>query len=260
MNESLFAYWQGFTPSGPAPDNAPALRDTPEFVDVLATAFSVVGEDSSILTGFLTKGNTKATILADTEFLRGRGQKVITSLNGNADVPWSTLKPTLFAKSVKALAAEWQLDGIDLDYETAGTVPGTAFADVIKALRDTMGEDFIISYPAYLPFRDQFLSQVVDEVSWVMTMAYWNDYEWAVGLYKEYAEIVGDEKVMIGIKPGRGGHDQSTPITAVPKLAAYEPQGSSKAGVMIYSLSIDYEQYTDKPRFAWADLVHTNMP
>lgn len=259
MNELVFAYWEGFTATGPAPDAAPALRCTPACVDIVALAFAVPVPGSSISTDFLTSKNTQTTILADAALLRARGQKIIISINGNPAMLWSALDPARFAQSVKALADSWSLDGIDLDNEEPGEIPGANFVAIIKAIRAVMGPDFILSYPAFLPFRDAFLAQVKDELTLVCTMAYWNDYDYAVSLFQTYAGWVGAEKVCIGVKPGQNGSDQSTPIAALARLAAYEPPGARKAGVMLYSLTLDIEPVTGQSRFDWTKRIHNNM-
>lgn len=260
MREVVFAYWEGFTAIGPAPDAAPSLRLTPACVDIVALAFALPSPGSGISTTFLTSKNSQASILADACVLRARGQKVIISINGNPAMPWSELDPVRFAQSVKALAEAWNLDGIDLDNEEPGEIPGARFVAVIKAIRAAMGPDFIISYPAFLPFRDAFLAQVKDDLTLVCTMAYWNDFDYAVNLFQTYADWVGPEKVCIGVKPGQNGSDQSTPVAAVPKLAAYQPPGARKGGVMLYSLSLDIEPITGQSRFDWTQTIHDHMP
>lgn len=261
MSGVFFAYWQGFTPTGPEPLAAPALRLTPAYVDIVALAFALPAPGSAIDTDFLTSKNSKESILADAAFLRSRGQKVVMSLNGNPNMLWNDLDPTRFANNVKALAAEWNLDGIDLDNEDPDYRhnPDQRFVDLIKATRDTMGDKFTLSYPAFLPWRDGFLAKVRDELTLVNTMAYWNDATYGVGLYQNYADLVGPEKVCIGVKPGLNMQDQSTPIAAVPLLAAYQPTGARKAGMMMYSLSLDVEPVTGQPRFSWAQMVHDAM-
>ena len=53
--------------------------------------------------------------------------------------------------------------------------------------------------------------------------------------------------------------DQSTPIAAVPLLAAYQPAGARKAGMMMYSLALDVQPVTGQARFSWAQMVHEAM-
>jgi glycosyl hydrolase family 18 (putative chitinase) len=182
------------------------------------------------------------------------------SVNGSDTVPWPSLDPKTFATNVQTLAEDWSLDGIDLDNETVGEIPGTQFVELIQAVRDTMGAQFIITYPAFLTYRDAFLPQVKDALSYVMTMAYWNEANVAESLYEEYAKMVGPEKVMMGIKPGYDYSNQSTPIDAVVPICQYEPTGAQKAGIMLYSLSIDIPQYTQQKQFYWTELVNTNLP
>ena len=259
MSEILYAYWQGFTASGTSPDDSPTLALTPPFVDIVALAFAAPGPGSTIDTSYLTSQNSKESILADARVLQARGQKVVMSVNESSTVPWPTLAPTIFAKNVKLTAEEWGLDGLDLDDEVVSSIPGQEFVDLIKAIRDTMGGEFIISYPGFLEFRDGFLPKVKDELTLVCTMAYWNEFSDAVSLYETYAAMVGHEKVCIGVKPGQGYNDQHTPIEAVPQLASYQPKGATKAGMMLYSLSLDTRRFTGKPQFYWTELVHQHL-
>jgi hypothetical protein len=171
-------------------------------------------------------------------------------------MPWEELDPATFAASVKSLANAWQLDGVDLDNESPDVFPGAVFIATIKAIRALMGPAFIISYPAFLTFRDGFLTKVKDELSYVATMAYWNGYEGQVALFNSYAEMVGAEKVAMGVKPGTDGGNQSTPFEDVPAIARYQPEGGQKAGMMLYSLSIDTPPYTKKPTFTWTEAIH----
>ena len=258
----LFAYWEGFTQSGPAPFTAPPLHATPSFVDVVAIAFAVPGDNSTIITDFIvSNNNTKADIIKDTQTLQSRGQKVVISINGNDKVPWGTLRPTVFAESIYKLSQEWKLDGIDLDNETWGPVPGQHFADVINAIRNKMGNDFIITYPAYQGApRDDFLKVAHKDLTYVMTMAYWQDYASAVQMFQYYKQLIGGpEKLMIGIKPGKYGANQSTPEGDVPKIVAYKPNKGEKAGIMLYSLSLDYQRYTGKDRYHWTNWVNKTL-
>jgi hypothetical protein len=260
MSEVLFAYWEGFTTTGSAPNAPPPLGQTPGCVDIVALAFAVPAPGSTISTDFLTSKNSKISILADAAKLRARGQKIIISINGNPAMPWSDLDPDTFAQSVKRLAREWQIDGIDLDNEEPGEIPGQNFVNLIRAVRSLMGRDFIITYPAFLSYRDQFLAQVKNELTLVCTMAYWNNVDEAIQLAQNYADLVGSEKVCIGVKPGQFGYNQSTPVAAVPILAAYTPADGPKGGMMLYSLSLDIAPVTGLSRFAWLQMVHENMP
>ncbi len=260
-SQKIFAYWEGFTESGAAPNLAPPLIETPSFVDIVAIAFAAPAEQSTITTDFVTSSNnTKAEIISSIEQLRDKGQKVVMSINGSHTVSWESLDPKTFAESVSQLSQEWKIDGVDLDNETWGTVPGKPFAEVINAIRNKMGNDFVITYPAYQEGRDDFLKTAYDDLTYIMTMAYWQDYDEAVDMFSYYENLVGGpEKLMIGIKPGHNGMNQSTPLQAVPKLVEYEPASGCKAGIMFYSLSLDYNKFTAEDRFHWVNLVHSTL-
>lgn len=259
--QKIFAYWEGFTDSGSTADKAPPLGATPAYVDIVAIAFSVPGQNNTIDTSFVTsKNNSQQAIIADTLTLKKRGQKVVMSINGNDNVPWGSLDPIPFANAVSELASTWHLDGIDLDNETWGTTPGDEFVKLIRAIRDKMGKDFLITYPAYQTFRDDFLKQAHPDLSYVFTMAYWQEYEDAVNMFKHYEGLLdGPEKLMIGIKPGVYGEDQSTPEADAKRLVSYKPDSGDKAGMMFYSLSLDIEPTTDKKRFSWVSMVNDGL-
>ncbi|HVF98262.1 MAG TPA: glycosyl hydrolase family 18 protein [Chloroflexia bacterium] len=260
--ELFLAYWQGYTPSGTGPQDSPTLEQTPEFVDIIALAFAGPLPGSSITTEFLTSQNTKESILAGARFLQARGQKVVMSLIDNQACPWTQVDPQRFAASVKSIVIdEWGLDGVDLDNENPDQTPGQAFADVVHAIRQAIGTDKTISYPAYQPDRDQsFLVAAKQDLDFVSTMAYWLDADGQIALYEQYATMVGDDKVLIGVRSGYAGDGrQSTPIEAVPTICQYEPSGGHKGGVMLWNLTLDIPQYTQLPKFAWSNMIEQNL-
>src|SRR5258707_809916 len=65
--------------------------------------------------------------------------------------------------------------------------------------------------------------------------AYWFGYQGQIDLYQQYAQLVGDQKVAIGVSNASG--DQNTPFSAVGPLAAWDPPGSNKAGMMYWNLN-----------------------
>ncbi len=262
--ETIMAYWQGFTPSGTGPQDPPTLEQTPQFVDIVALAFGVIFPENSITTDFLTSKNSKASILAGARVLQSRGQKVVMSINGNPHYSWTKLQPEPFADAVESIVIdEWGLDGVDLDNEYSAddpTDPGPAFAAVTNAIRKKIGPDKLITYPAYMPGRDKsYLLAAKDDLDFISTMAYWNGFDDQIAMYETYAGIMGDEKVAIGVKPGYDGNNQSTPIKDVPRLCKYEPKDSRKRGMMLYSLTLDVPQYTNLPKLAWTEMIQDNL-
>lgn len=251
----VFGYWEGFTKDAEGPRS---LEETPDGVDVISLAFGVLDQQdpNTIDTSFLTSQWTEAEIRAGIAAIRARGtgQKILISVNGNpnlTDGGWPALDPTTFAENTKAFLASWDLDGIDLDNETSYD-PGPAFADVIQALRSTLGPAAIISMPVYLgTTRDAFLGTVSAEMSYVFTMAYWEGYQGQISLLQSYQELLGDDcKAGIGVGiPGMANPGQSTPFDILGKLSAYSP----KAGIMIYALN-------SKDLLTWYDVIKAKLP
>jgi chitinase len=234
------AYWLGYQAGGPG------LDATPEQVGVVALAFAETtpGPNGDTITlDFLTRRHSAADIRAGAKVLQARGVKVVMSINGNPDWPghpggWGNLNPEVFAANVKAIVIdEWGLDGIDLDDDDGSVTPGQNFVDVISMLRKAIGPDALLTLPVYLgPKRDAFLARAKADISFVSTMAYWHDFDDQVELFNQYADLVGPEKVAIGVADV-GSSRKKTPVPAVPRLAAWNPNGARKAGMMLWNLN-----------------------
>ena len=251
-SETFMAYWLGYV----GPGNT--LQQTLECVDVVALAFGVTAPGNTVTTDFLTSAHSKEEILEGVRFLQSRGQKVVMSINGNPHWPghpfgWENLNPEEFATNVrKVVMEEWGLDGVDLDNEGAYAPtpsPDGNFVQVIKALRATLGPEARISLPVYLgPGRDAYLKYVKEEIDYVYTMAYWNNYDGQISLLKQYQSLVGDDKAGIGVAEA-ANPGQNTPFDIVPKLSQYTP----KAGMMLWTLnSTEAEK--------WSETICDNMP
>jgi hypothetical protein len=255
--ESFLAYWMCNVQGGPMPQAAPAS------VDTVALAFAVTapinGQDSLTL-DYLAKYHSLADIKAGAKALQARGTKVVMSINGNPKWEghpggWTNLNPQQFAQNVaKIVIGDWGLDGVDLDNE-ASQKPDDNFVQVIKALRQVLGRDALLTLPVYMgPARDAYLSKVAEQISYVSTMAYWNDFDGQIRLYREYAHLVGNQKTVIGVADGAG--DQNTPFAAVAPLAKWEPSGSNKAGMMLWNLNSPTPDTTT----LWCKTIAENMP
>jgi hypothetical protein len=254
--ETFLAYWMCNVQGGPMPQDAPAS------VDTVALAFAVTapinGQDSLTL-DYLAKYHSLADIKAGAKALQARGVKVIMSINGNPNWHghpggWTNLNPQQFAQNVAQIViGDWGLDGVDLDNE-ASAVPGENFVQVIGALRQVLGPDALLTLPVYMgPKRDAYLSQVVDQISYVSTMAYGRDFNGQIELYGQYAQLVGDQKTVIGVGDGAS---QNTPFAAVAPLAKWEPSGSNKAGMMLWNLNSPPPDTTT----LWCRTIAENLP
>ena len=221
-------------------------------------AFGVTAPGNTITTDFLTSKHSKEEILRGVRFLQNRGQKVVMSINGNPNWPghpfgWENLDPATFAANTKQVVVdEWGLDGIDLDNEGSyapTASPNGNFVQVIKALRQAFGSDALISLPVYMGTqRDAYLQYVKDDIDFVFTMAYWNQYAQQIQLLKDYQGLVGDDKAGIGVAEAANA-GQNTPFSEVPQLAQYTP----KAGMMLWTLN-------STESTLWARTIAANMP
>ncbi len=256
--EAFMAYWLGYQAGGPA------LDATPKSVGIVALAFAVTTPSAggdTITLDFLTKHHSAKEIRAGAEALQKRGVKVVMSINGNPNWPghpggWSNLKPKQFAANVKAIVVDdWGLDGVDLDNEDTSVTPDQNFVDVIAELRKALGASALLTIPVYLgTTRDAYLKQAAANVSFVSTMAYWNDFKDQVAMFDDYAGLVGPDKVAIGVA-NAANPGQDTPFSAVPKLAAWDPAGNHKAGMMLWNLNAPPPAETAK----WCQAIASNL-
>lgn len=238
--EAFLAYWLGYQEGGPL------LEATPKSVEVVALAFAVTSPSAAgdtITLDFLTSKHSEAEIRAGATALQARGTKVVMSINGKPNWPghqggWANLDAKAFARNVKAIVIDdWGLDGVDLDNEDPSLTPGADFVAVVKELRAALGPTPLLTLPVYLgTSRDAYLSQVKGVISFVSTMAYWNDLDGQIALFKQYAALVGPQKVAIGVADA-ANPGQNTPFAAVAPLAGWDPKPASKAGMMLWNLN-----------------------
>jgi hypothetical protein len=251
--ETFLAYWMCNVQGGPLPQAAPTS------VDVVSLAFAVtapVGGQDSLTLDYLQKYHSLADIQAGAKALQARGTKVTMSINGNPNWPghpggWTNLNPAEFAQNVAQIVlGDWGLDGVDLDNEASET-PDDNFVEVVQALRQAFGPDRLLTLPVYMgTARDAYLSQVADQISFVSTMAYWLDYQGQIDMYQQYAQLVGDQKVAIGVSA------ELTQFSAVGPLASWDPSGSNKAGMMYWNLNSPAPSVTD----LWCETISANLP
>jgi hypothetical protein len=258
MTQAFLAYWLGYITGDVT------LEQTPDGVGIVALAFAVTGPSASgdsITLDFLEKDHSEAEIRAGAAALQQRGVKVVMSINGNPNWPghpggWTNLDAQQFAANVKAIVVDdWGLDGVDLDNE-ASEVPDQNFVDVIAALRSALGPEALVTLPVYEgTWRDGYLADAKDNISFVSTMAYWNDFQGQVDLFNQYAGLVGPEKVAIGVA-NAANPGQNTPWEAVGQCAAWDPPGASKAGMMLWNLNSPTLAETQQ----WCAEIVSNLP
>lgn len=260
MSTQVFqAYWLGYAAGGPP------LQDTPSSVGIVALAFAVTTpspDGDSLTLDFLTKHHTAAEIRAGAKALQARGVKVQMSVSGNPNWPghptgWVNLDAPVFARNVKRIVIDdWGLDGVDLDNESRSVTPGEDFVKVVKALRQELGPNALLTLPVYIgKKRDAYLSQVAGQISFVSTMAYWNNFDDQVTLFNDYAGLVGANKVAIGVADA-ANPGQNTPFSEVPLLARWNPKGGAKTGMMLWNLN----QPPPAETAQWCKAIADNLP
>jgi len=77
---------------------------------------------------------------------------------------------------------------------------------------------------------------------YVMTMGYLWSLDTMVQQFGQYAAIVGGEKMLFGI----GGDPWITPLSETKQLAAWEPSGGSKGGMMEFNINDDTDYQAAK--------------
>ena len=239
-SQAFMGYWLGYVQGG-----AP-LQATPASVGIVALAFAVTspGPDGDTITlDFLTSQHAADEIRDGVKALQARGVKVVMSINGKPNWSghaggWDNLDPAAFAANVKAIVVDqWGLDGVDLDNEAISVIPGDNFVQVVKALRHALGPEALLTLPVFIARRDNYLSQVRDDISFVSTMGYWSDFDSQIARFNKYAALVGPEKVAIGVADAATPARDNTRFAIVARLAGWNPENAHKAGMMLWNLN-----------------------
>lgn len=256
-------FWSGFQPA--AEGKLPVRLDkTPKGVTVVTLAFAGPTTKSTLTTAYLCKYYNPKQIIAWSKTLQRRGIKVLMSIIDNPSAQWGQVDIAKFAKSaVKTIVGDWGLDGIDVDGESE-TATAEDFTNLIGALRKELGPvggGKLLTFDSYLFSQDDqtILREVGDDLDWVNVMAYFLQTQAMIARFEQYAGLIGPGKVTIGVKPGTGEGDQSTPLPEVVELARYQPKGGRKGGMMLYALTRDVPAYTDHPQWSWTEAIIDNV-
>lgn len=179
--------------------------------------------------------------------LQARGIRVLASIIGTPHPPvgWNDIPdPKAFAANVKALLIDHLgCDGIDIDNEDPAT-PDKHFEAVVTALRSELGpkggDKALLTYVTYIPGRDlPWLRNVGDAFDWVSTMAYGGDSREQITLWEQYARLLGEENVLIGVASGNSGDPNVTDLRTVAEVAQWvNGRGQGRTGgMMLWNLS-----------------------
>jgi hypothetical protein len=181
------------------------------------------------------------------------------------------LNPAGFAAKVRAAAMDWEIDGIDIDYE-----PPTAHPDilrVVKAIRGVFPEQFLLTTPIYAAWLDsekkRLLAPYAALFNYVTTMDYtpYPGFDETIDYVKQYATAIGGEdpysKLAIGISCMDFNNENHTPLDDVKRLCDYKFDPRTSPGAMLYSLSYDTPghaggNYRYNP-FTYADTIAAEL-
>ena len=237
------AYWLGYVETQGFGGKAMDLDQIPIVapVDVVKIAFYNIFPANSISFCFGMQFNHQwAYTQNGIKELQAKGIKVLASLNStpDPDVGWNDIPdPQVFSNNVKSLIIDGLgFDGIDIDNECP-EAPNENFENVITALREILGSDHLLTYVTYIPERDlPWLSKVGSCFDWVSTMAYWLDTQGQIDLFTSYANLLGKDKVLIGICCS---DECNTNLQTVKEVCQWiKDQGpTSVGGIMVWNLS-----------------------
>lgn len=265
--EKFTAFWLGYVPSGTEEGVGPLLGATPASVDTVVLAFSNLYPGNVTCNGFLQKSNSADAIKAGIAQIRANNPatKILMSIIGtpNPSVGWNTgiTDPAAFGQWLAQVAADWDLDGFDIDNEDQDTFPGQQFIDTVKGMRQAM-PDKIITLDSYLFYRDQdVIKALADDLTYLNTIAYFLDFNSMVDLVEQYATVIPPGKISIGVKSDLvGPRTQGTSLEDTAKLSAWEPSGGKKYGMTLWNLSSDITAITHQPDGAWTKAIVENLP
>lgn len=127
--------------------------------------------------------NAKLTELANAA--RANNVKVLISFAGNGAFKSLTAQPstiTTFVNNVAALCDQYQLDGVDIDWEHPDPANGTdvRYVDLIKALSAKLHSQNRLLTAAVMPkgyYANAILNGVFDHVDWLNVMVYNNPWQ-----------------------------------------------------------------------------------
>jgi Glycosyl hydrolases family 18 len=264
--ETFINYWIGQAPTPPCP----TFDAMPAYVDVAPLAFVTINDSWELDFGFLCTNSTPAQIQGWIKTVRQNGTKVLFSINDQkiGQVP----DVNAFVANVVQNAVEWGVDGVDIDFEPPSeneTVIQIAAA-LRPALENALGTEPLITAPIYSPWLNHppFLHRFAEELDFVTTMDYtpYISFDETISLFNQYAAAIGSPgKVAIGVScMGPSTSSNFTPLDDVKQLCAWEPDGGTKKGIMLYTYSYDVETRPDSgtgyPDGTFTETIHQYLP
>ncbi len=184
--------------------------------------------------------------------LQAAGIKVVLTVTGKGNVGWGSI-PEGQEQDFYAYVANYvlgpsglNLDGIDIDdeYPTCGA----AIVPIVQGLKAALPAGKVLSKALWAD--SGYISQLVASLDYGAIMDYGNDPAMLKSAFAGYVDAgFAPEKVMIGVNAGPDSSAAAfTSIPTAVQLAAWQPQGASKMGMMVWSFSQDIQQFTGTPQ------------
>ena len=246
-------YWCGYRTNPESNITLDMLLEKPS-VKQVRLAFVGPAADSTVDISYLCKNHSEETIKGWIKTLRAAGKKVTISFMDSSTVAWQNVDIKTFAQSLNQLVEDWDLSGIDIDGESSCSNLVETMITIAQECRAVLAKEKTISYTCYTCSDQdkQILTAIKDICTTVTTMDYFDNFDGMIQTAQFYANIVGKDKVSIGVKPG------VTPLTQVAQLGPSVPQQGFK-GIMVWSFDDDSSVYRDQKDWAWTDAVHESL-
>lgn len=184
------------------------------------------------------------------------GVKVVLTIMGASDcVQWSSV-PQDKAEALatwlnREVLQKYSLDGIDVDDEYGVSGSNEQLVAVMKAMDNVFLPDTIIS-KALFNESANLIKSIKDYLTYGGIMYYGNDASYLEGRANWYQQAgLAWDQILIGVNAGPISQPQGnfTSIATTQALTAWQPQGGTKRGMMLWSFSQDIQQFTADPQY-----------
>jgi len=263
--QTLAAYWLptvGIGPQGAMSNVQVPLTDVLNYrradgshqidiVNLMASSFnpgSDFGDEPLLIDPLLLEAHAAGQVAR----LQEAGIKVVLTITGKGSVGWGSI-PAGQMQNFTSYVANYvlgpsglNLDGVDIDDEYPTN--GSAIVPTVEALREALPPGKLLSKALWADLT--YISQIASLLDYGGIMDYGDS---AVSLEDQFNAYVkagfAPTQLMIGVNAGPGGPGAAwTSIPTAAALAAWQPSGGAKMGMMLWSFSQDIQQFTGNPQ------------
>jgi hypothetical protein len=246
-------YWCGYR-TDPQSDITLDMLATKPSVTQVRLAFIGPAKDSSVDISYLCSIHSADTIKAWVKTLRAVGKEVTISFMDSPTVSWQNVDIKKFASSLSQLVEAWDLTGIDIDGESDCSDFAQTMIKIAQECRAALPAEKTITYTCYTCSDEdkQILTAIKDICTAVSTMDYFDNFENMTQTANFYADIVGKDKVSIGVKTG---------VTSLSQVAQLGPWVREQGfrGIMVWSFDCDSHVYREQADWALTDAVRDSL-